>query len=47
MFCVTQFHNAMEEYSKALLEKNYVDAANQLEKVKTAYIVSTQLFIWY
>lgn len=47
MFCVTQFHKAMEEYSKALLEKNYIDAANQLEKVRAAYILSTQLSICY
>uniref|UniRef100_A0A672ZBM6 Centromere/kinetochore protein zw10 homolog n=1 Tax=Sphaeramia orbicularis TaxID=375764 RepID=A0A672ZBM6_9TELE len=31
---VSQFHNAMEEFNKALLEKKYVDAANLLEKVQ-------------
>ncbi|XP_061819035.1 centromere/kinetochore protein zw10 homolog [Nerophis lumbriciformis] len=29
-----EFHNSMEEYSKALQEKKYVDAANQLERVR-------------
>uniref|UniRef100_A0A672ZBN1 Centromere/kinetochore protein zw10 homolog n=1 Tax=Sphaeramia orbicularis TaxID=375764 RepID=A0A672ZBN1_9TELE len=28
------FHNAMEEFNKALLEKKYVDAANLLEKAR-------------
>uniref|UniRef100_A0A672ZE46 Centromere/kinetochore protein zw10 homolog n=1 Tax=Sphaeramia orbicularis TaxID=375764 RepID=A0A672ZE46_9TELE len=31
---VSQFHNAMEEFNKALLEKKYVDAANLLEKAR-------------
>uniref|UniRef100_A0A7N5ZUB7 Centromere/kinetochore protein zw10 homolog n=1 Tax=Anabas testudineus TaxID=64144 RepID=A0A7N5ZUB7_ANATE len=31
-----EFHSAMEEFSKALLEKNYVDAANQLEKARVS-----------
>ncbi len=39
---MTQFHNAMEEYNKALLDKKFVDAANQLERVRAAYIMSTQ-----
>jgi len=30
----------MEEFSKALLEKKYVDAANQLERVRAADIIS-------
>lgn len=29
-----EFHNAMEEFNKALLEKKYVDAANLLEKAR-------------
>uniref|UniRef100_A0A672HKR2 Centromere/kinetochore protein zw10 homolog n=1 Tax=Salarias fasciatus TaxID=181472 RepID=A0A672HKR2_SALFA len=29
-----EFHNAMEEFNKALPEKKYVDAANQLERAK-------------
>lgn len=29
-----EFHSAMEEFNKALLEKKYVDAANQLEKAR-------------
>lgn len=32
---MTQFHSAMEEFNKALQEKNYVDAANHLERVRT------------
>uniref|UniRef100_A0A8C5EPR6 Centromere/kinetochore protein zw10 homolog n=1 Tax=Gouania willdenowi TaxID=441366 RepID=A0A8C5EPR6_GOUWI len=31
-----EFHTAMEEYNKALLEKKYVDAANHLEKAKNS-----------
>lgn len=31
-----QFHNAMEEYNKALQDKKFVDAANQLERAKTS-----------
>ncbi|KAG7217222.1 hypothetical protein INR49_027766 [Caranx melampygus] len=31
-----EFHNAMEEFKKALSEKKYVDAANQLEKAKAS-----------
>lgn len=42
IFCVTQFHNAMEEFNKALLDKKYVDAAKQLERVRAAYVMSTQ-----
>lgn len=30
----------MEEFSKALLEKNYVDAANQLETVGAPFITN-------
>lgn len=29
-----EFHNAMEEFNKALLEKKFVDAANQLERAR-------------
>ncbi|KAM9333784.1 centromere/kinetochore protein zw10 homolog [Pholidichthys leucotaenia] len=29
-----EFHNAMEEFNKALQEKEYVDAANQLKRAK-------------
>ncbi|XP_008284157.1 centromere/kinetochore protein zw10 homolog [Stegastes partitus] len=29
-----EFHSAMEEFNKALLEKKYVDAANQLERAR-------------
>lgn len=29
-----QFHNAMEEFKKALLDKKYVDAAKQLERAR-------------
>ncbi|RVE64278.1 hypothetical protein OJAV_G00144180 [Oryzias javanicus] len=29
-----EFHTAMEEYNKALVEKKYVDAANNLEKAR-------------
>ncbi|XP_056267238.1 centromere/kinetochore protein zw10 homolog, partial [Pseudoliparis swirei] len=29
-----EFHSAMEEFNKALTEKKYVDAANQLERVR-------------
>ncbi|KAL6098463.1 zw10 [Pungitius sinensis] len=29
-----EFHSAMEEFSKSLLEKKYVDAANQLERAR-------------
>lgn len=43
MSCVTQFHSAMEEFNKALQDKKYVDAANQLERVRAAYIISTQV----
>lgn len=32
----------MEEFKKALSEKKYVDAANQLEKVRAADVLSTQ-----
>uniref|UniRef100_A0A4W6DFZ4 Centromere/kinetochore protein zw10 homolog n=1 Tax=Lates calcarifer TaxID=8187 RepID=A0A4W6DFZ4_LATCA len=31
-----EFHNAMEEFNKALLEKKYVDAANQLERARSS-----------
>ncbi|XP_061558174.1 centromere/kinetochore protein zw10 homolog [Phycodurus eques] len=31
-----EFHNAMEEFNKALQEKKYVDAANQLEKARAS-----------
>lgn len=31
-----EFHSAMEEYNKALLDKKYVDAANQLERAKAS-----------
>lgn len=31
-----EFHNAMEEFNKALLDKKYVEAANQLEKAKAS-----------
>ncbi|XP_022618181.1 centromere/kinetochore protein zw10 homolog [Seriola dumerili] len=31
-----EFHNAMEEFSKALQEKKYVDAANQLKRAKAS-----------
>uniref|UniRef100_A0A672HL07 Centromere/kinetochore protein zw10 homolog n=1 Tax=Salarias fasciatus TaxID=181472 RepID=A0A672HL07_SALFA len=31
-----EFHNAMEEFNKALPEKKYVDAANQLERVRAS-----------
>ncbi|XP_061658612.1 centromere/kinetochore protein zw10 homolog [Syngnathoides biaculeatus] len=31
-----EFHNAMEEFKKTLPQKNYVDAANQLEKAKAS-----------
>uniref|UniRef100_A0A665TZ74 Centromere/kinetochore protein zw10 homolog n=1 Tax=Echeneis naucrates TaxID=173247 RepID=A0A665TZ74_ECHNA len=31
-----EFHNAMEEFSKDLQEKKYVDSANQLEKAKAS-----------
>lgn len=31
-----EFHNAMEESNKALLEKKYVDAANQLERARAS-----------
>ncbi|XP_053703305.1 centromere/kinetochore protein zw10 homolog [Synchiropus splendidus] len=31
-----EFHNAMEQYSKALKEKKYVDAANQLERARVS-----------
>ncbi|XP_045896851.1 centromere/kinetochore protein zw10 homolog isoform X1 [Micropterus dolomieu] len=31
-----EFHNAMEEFSKALLDKKYVDAANQLETARAS-----------
>uniref|UniRef100_A0A8D3DL83 Zw10 kinetochore protein n=1 Tax=Scophthalmus maximus TaxID=52904 RepID=A0A8D3DL83_SCOMX len=34
IFCI--FHNAMEEFSKALQEKKYVDAANQLERARAS-----------
>lgn len=37
-----QFHNDMEEFSKALVEKKYVNAANQLERVRAASTMSTQ-----
>lgn len=40
--CLTQYHNAMEDFNKALVDKKYVDAAKQLEKVKAAYITCTQ-----
>uniref|UniRef100_A0A8D3E8Q6 Centromere/kinetochore protein zw10 homolog n=1 Tax=Scophthalmus maximus TaxID=52904 RepID=A0A8D3E8Q6_SCOMX len=33
---VKEFHNAMEEFSKALQEKKYVDAANQLERARAS-----------
>lgn len=32
----------MEEFNKALQDKKFVDAANQLERVRAAYIISTQ-----
>uniref|UniRef100_A0A8C2ZQT4 Centromere/kinetochore protein zw10 homolog n=1 Tax=Cyclopterus lumpus TaxID=8103 RepID=A0A8C2ZQT4_CYCLU len=35
-FYVIQFHSAMEEFNKALLEKKYVDAANQLERARAS-----------
>lgn len=47
IFCAIQFHNAMEEFSKALLKKSYVDAANQLERVRAVYNMSTQLSLFY
>ncbi|KAM9788769.1 centromere/kinetochore protein zw10 homolog [Neosynchiropus ocellatus] len=31
-----EFHNAMEQYSKALKEKKYVEAANQLERARVS-----------
>ncbi|XP_034406157.1 centromere/kinetochore protein zw10 homolog [Cyclopterus lumpus] len=31
-----EFHSAMEEFNKALLEKKYVDAANQLERARAS-----------
>ncbi|XP_070699455.1 centromere/kinetochore protein zw10 homolog [Pempheris klunzingeri] len=31
-----EFHNAMEEFNKALQDKKYVDAANQLERARTS-----------
>ncbi|XP_070773617.1 centromere/kinetochore protein zw10 homolog isoform X2 [Enoplosus armatus] len=31
-----EFHNAMEEFSKALQDKKYVDAANQLERARAS-----------
>lgn len=31
--CATQFHDATEEFKKALVDKKYVDAANQRKKV--------------
>ncbi|XP_041808403.1 centromere/kinetochore protein zw10 homolog [Chelmon rostratus] len=31
-----EFHNAMEEFKKALLDKKYVDAANQLERARAS-----------
>nr|XP_057942987.1 centromere/kinetochore protein zw10 homolog isoform X1 [Doryrhamphus excisus] len=31
-----EFHNSMEEFSKALQEKKYVDAAKQLERARTS-----------
>lgn len=31
-----EFHNAMEEFSKALQEKKYVEAANHLERARTS-----------
>uniref|UniRef100_A0A8D0D595 Centromere/kinetochore protein zw10 homolog n=1 Tax=Sander lucioperca TaxID=283035 RepID=A0A8D0D595_SANLU len=35
-----QFHSAMEESNKALLDKKYVDAANHLERVRAASVDS-------
>lgn len=40
---MTQFHSAMEEFSKALQEKNYVDAANHLERVRTDILRNSKL----
>ncbi|KAF7653043.1 hypothetical protein LDENG_00088110, partial [Lucifuga dentata] len=31
-----EFHNAMEEFSRVLVEKKYVNAANQLERARTS-----------
>uniref|UniRef100_A0A8C4F5U8 Centromere/kinetochore protein zw10 homolog n=1 Tax=Dicentrarchus labrax TaxID=13489 RepID=A0A8C4F5U8_DICLA len=31
-----EFHNAMEEFNKALVDKKYVDAANQLERARAS-----------
>ncbi|XP_035522903.1 centromere/kinetochore protein zw10 homolog [Morone saxatilis] len=31
-----EFHNAMEEFNKALVDKKYVDAANQLERARVS-----------
>lgn len=31
-----EFHNAIEEFNKALLDKKYVDAANQLERARAS-----------
>lgn len=40
--CFIQFHSAIEEFNKALLEKKYVDAANHLERVSTTLVISVQ-----
>lgn len=39
-FLCFQFHDAMEAFNKALLDKKYVEAANQLERVSTSLIMS-------
>lgn len=45
IFCVIQFHSAMEEFNKALQEKKYVDAANELERVRVLHFTSTQPYL--